>query len=45
MKKGIKKKIVDKCKKITHCPYCESLNGKFEELNTSESDLRSCEGT
>lgn len=27
MRKGIKKKIVDKCKKISHCPYCEALNG------------------
>lgn len=27
MRKGIKKKIVEKCKKISHCPYCEALNG------------------
>lgn len=27
-RKGIKKKIVEKCKKISHCPYCEALNGK-----------------
>ncbi|EDO36291.1 predicted protein [Nematostella vectensis] len=26
-KKGMKKKIVEKCKKISHCPYCEDLNG------------------
>ncbi|KAK3708848.1 hypothetical protein QZH41_016279 [Actinostola sp. cb2023] len=26
-KKGIKKKIIDKCKKMAHCPYCEALNG------------------
>lgn len=29
MKKGLKKKIVEKCKKISHCPYCEALNGKY----------------
>lgn len=28
IKKGLKKKIVEKCKKISHCPYCEALNGK-----------------
>ena len=28
-KKGLKKKIVEKCKKISHCPYCEALNGKY----------------
>lgn len=27
-RKSIKKKIVEKCKKISHCPYCEALNGK-----------------
>ena len=29
-KKAIKKKIIEKCKKIAHCPYCEALNGKRE---------------
>ncbi|XP_015775227.1 PREDICTED: DNA-directed RNA polymerase III subunit RPC1-like [Acropora digitifera] len=27
MRKVIKKKIVEKCKKFSHCPYCEALNG------------------
>lgn len=27
MRKSLKKKIVEKCKKISHCPYCETLNG------------------
>ena len=31
MRKGIKKKIVEKCKKISHCPYCEALNGEWSE--------------
>lgn len=28
MRKVIKKKIVEKCKKFSHCPYCEALNGE-----------------
>lgn len=32
MRKGIKKKIVEKCKKISHCPYCEALNGEWSEV-------------
>ena len=30
MRKGLKKKIVEKCKKISHCPYCEALNGNCQ---------------
>ena len=29
MRKVIKKKIVEKCKKFSHCPYCEALNGEY----------------
>ena len=29
MKKGIKKKIIEKCKKLSCCIYCESRNGKL----------------
>lgn len=39
MKKGLKKKIVEKCKKISHCPYCEALNGKFSWTPSIQTSL------
>ena len=28
-KKGLRKKICDKCKKSNTCPHCGALNGQF----------------
>jgi DNA-directed RNA polymerase III subunit RPC1 len=28
-KKSLRKRIHEKAKKTTHCPYCGELNGKF----------------
>lgn len=28
-RKAIHKKVLDKCKKITKCPYCQDKNGKY----------------
>lgn len=38
-KKAIKKKIIEKCKKIAHCPYCEALNGEKMAVFTHPSPL------
>ncbi|VEN45805.1 unnamed protein product, partial [Callosobruchus maculatus] len=31
-KKTIRKKIVDKCKKVQKCPYCKELNGTVKKM-------------
>ncbi|KAJ8955952.1 hypothetical protein NQ314_006801 [Rhamnusium bicolor] len=31
-KKAIRQKIVDKCKKITKCPYCKEVNGFVKKM-------------
>lgn len=35
-KKTIRKKIVDKCKKITKCPYCKSVNGFVKKMTAAK---------
>ncbi|CAG9763359.1 unnamed protein product [Ceutorhynchus assimilis] len=35
-KKSIRKKIVDKCKKIVKCPYCKSTNGFVKKMTAAK---------
>lgn len=36
VKKAIRKKIIEKCRKITTCPYCKSANGFVQKLTASK---------
>lgn len=35
-KKAIRKKIVDKCKKLTKCPYCKEVNGFVKKMTSAK---------
>lgn len=35
VKKAIRKKIVDKAKKISKCPYCKEINGVVKKVTSS----------
>lgn len=35
-KKAIRKKIIEKCKKLTKCPYCKETNGFVKKLTASK---------
>lgn len=37
MKKSVRKKIVDKCKKISKCPYCKEQNGVVKKITASKT--------
>ncbi|CAG0904659.1 unnamed protein product, partial [Darwinula stevensoni] len=44
MKKTMRKKILDKCKKISECPYCREMNGMVKKaglLKISHDKFRS----
>ena len=36
-KKIIRKRIIDKCKKINKCPYCKDVNGFVQKLTASKA--------
>ena len=47
-KKALRKKIVDQCKKVNVCPYCESPNGVVKKcglLKISHEKFRSVKKT
>lgn len=35
-KKSIRKKIIDKCKKINKCPHCKEINGVVKKLTAGK---------
>lgn len=35
VKKAVRKKIVDKAKKVNKCPYCKELNGTVKKATSS----------
>ncbi|KAJ8919935.1 hypothetical protein NQ315_006464 [Exocentrus adspersus] len=35
-KKSIRKKIIDKCKRLTKCPYCKEVNGFVKKMTASK---------
>lgn len=37
MKKAIRKKIVEKCKKLTKCPHCKEVNGFVKKLTSNKT--------
>jgi DNA-directed RNA polymerase beta' subunit len=35
-KRAIRKKIIDKCKKLTKCPHCKETNGFVKKMTASK---------
>ncbi|XP_060520188.1 DNA-directed RNA polymerase III subunit RPC1 [Cylas formicarius] len=38
-KKVIRKKIIDKCKKIVKCPYCKATNGFVKKMTSAKGSI------
>lgn len=36
-KKAVRKKIIEKCKKINKCPNCKDLNGMVKKITANKS--------
>lgn len=40
-KKALRKKIIDKCKKVNRCPYCKEINGVVKKLTGGKASTGS----